>query len=143
MLNTFSWLDSVKLIPLYLLFIGTFGQASLEKLMSGGAPEWFQKQFENTILNPFPGSISINYYLIALLELGVVLLFVLSGAQLEFLAGRDRTVLKAALVLALFVFFALGFGLRIAGDYQGAANLFAYFGVTLLALLYVERFASA
>ena len=137
-----TWLDNVKLLPLYFLFLGTFGQAGLEKLMSGGVPEWFRNQFAKTILNPFEGSITVNYYLIALLELGVVALFLWSGISLEFLAGRERTVLKAALVLALFVFFALGFGLRIAGDYQGAANLFAYFGVTLLALLYVERFAS-
>ena len=137
-----AWIDNVKLLPLYLLFLGTFGQASLEKLMSGGVPDWFRNQFQKTILNPFPGSITMNYYLIALLELGVVALFLWSGISMEFLAGHERTVLKAALVLALFVFFALGFGLRIAGDYQGAANLFAYFGVTLLCLLYVERFAN-
>lgn len=138
-----AWIDNVKLLPLYLLFLGTFGQASLEKLMSGGVPDWFKNQFAKTILNPFPGSITLNYYLIAALELGVVALFLWSGISLEFLAGREKVILKCALVLALFVFFALGFGLRIAGDYQGAANLFAYFGVTLLALMYVERFAGA
>lgn len=133
-----QWIDSVKLLPLYLLFIGTFGQASLEKWMSGGVPDWFKAQFEKTILNPFPGSIKLNYYFIATLELCVVALFFWSGVQLEFIAGREKFFLKGALVLALFVFFALGFGLRISGDYQGAANLFAYFGVTLLALIYVE-----
>lgn len=136
-----TWIDSVKLLPLYLLFIGTFGQASLEKLRSGGMPDWFRKQFEGTILNPFPGSLTMQYYLIAALELGVVLCFLLSGVQLEFLAGHERLFLKAALVLSLFVFFMLGMGLRLGGDYQGASNLFGYFGVTLLALLYVERFA--
>lgn len=136
-----TWLDSVKLLPLYLLFVGTFGQASLEKWMSGGVPDWFRNQFAKTILNPFPGSITVNYYLIAALELGVVALFLLSGVQLEFLAGHSREFLRMGLVLALFVFFALGFGLRISGDYQGAANLFGYFACTLLALLYVEKFA--
>lgn len=136
-----TWLDSVKLIPIYLLFLGTFGQAGIEKLRSGGTPDWFRKQFEATILNPFPGSLTINYYFIALLELAVVALFFWSGIQLEFVAGHDRFFLKCALVLALFTFFSLGFGLRIGGDFQGASNLFGYFGVTLLALLYVERFA--
>lgn len=138
---TYHWLENVKLIPLYFLFIGTFGQAGLEKLRSGGVPDWFQKQFEPTFLNPFPGSLKAQYYLIALLELAVVALFLWSGIQLEFLAGHDRYLLKGGLILALFAFFSLGFGLRISGDFQGASNLFGYFGVTLLALLYVEKFA--
>lgn len=136
-----TWLDSVKLLPLYLLFMGTFGQASLEKLFSGGVPEWFQKQFGGTFLNPFPGSLTIQYYGLALLELCVVACFLWSGVQLEFIAGNERFFLKLALVLSLFTFFALGMGLRLTNDYQGAANLFAYFGVTLLALMYVEKFA--
>jgi hypothetical protein len=140
-MENITWIDNVKLLPIYLLFIGTFGQASLEKFRSGGMPDWFQKQFEGTILNPFPGSLTIQYYLLAVIELSVVLLFLWSGIQLEFVAGNAHTFLRYALVLALFTFFGLGFGLRISGDYQGAANLFAYFGVTLLALLYVEQLA--
>lgn len=131
--------DSLKLIPVYLLFLATFGQASLEKFLSGGVPDWFRKQFENTFLNAFPGALSIQYYLIAVLEAAVVVAFLLSAAHLEFVAGSPRDVLKLALVLALFVFFALGFGLRISGDYQGAANLFLYFGATFLIFMYVER----
>ena len=76
---------------------------------------------------------------IALLELAVVFLFMVSGFYLEFLPGMDRIFLRAALVLALFTFFILGFGLRISGDFQGAANLFAYFGTTLVALMFIER----
>lgn len=140
-MNAAQWLDHLKLIPLYLLFIGTFGQASQEKFLSGGVPSWFQNQFAKTILNPFPGSLTLNYYLIAALEASVVVLFLLSGIQGEFVASHDHTLLRAGLVMALFTFFALGFGLRISGDFQGAANLFMYFGVTLLALMYVEKFA--
>ncbi len=135
-------LDAVKLIPVYLLFLGTFGQASSEKFLSGGVPAWFTAQFEKSKLNAFPGALSFNYYFIAVLEAVVALLFLLSAGTLEFLPGHERGILKAALVLALFTFFALGFGLRITGDFHGAANLFMYFGVTLLIFLYVERFAS-
>lgn len=135
-------LDAVKLLPVYLLFVATFAQASLEKFFSGGVPDWFKKQFEPTILNVFQGSLSIQYYLLAVLEMSVVLLFLLSAGTLEFLPGHDRTLLKAALVLALLTFCALGIGLRLSGDFQGAANLFAYFGVTFLIFVYIERFAS-
>lgn len=131
------FVDSIKLIPVYFLFIATFLQASMEKFFSGGVPEWFQKQFANTFLNAFPGALSVQYYAIAVMELMVVVLFIVSGFQLEFLPGGTRGFLQAALVLALFTFFALGFGLRISGDYQGAANLFMYFGVTFLILMSV------
>lgn len=136
-------LDHVKLLPVYLLFVGTFGQASSEKFLSGGVPSWFTAQFEKTKLNLFPGSLAIQYYLIAMLEAAVVIAFLLSAGGLEFFPGHDKSVLKLALVLALFTFFALGFGLRMAGDYQGAANLFLYFGVTFLVFTYVERFANS
>lgn len=126
--------DILKLIPVYLLFMGTFLQASLEKFMSGGVPEWFNKQFSGTILNAFPGALGIQYYGIAILEVSVVILFAISGIRMEFMPGASREFLRAALVIALFTFFALGFGLRMGGDYQGAANLFMYFGVTFLIL---------
>jgi len=132
-------LDTWKLIPVYLLFVGTFGQASLEKFLSGGVPDWFRNQFAKTKLNLFPGSLTLQYYAIAVLEASVVVLFLMSAGSFEFLAGHDKLLLKAALVLALFTFFALGFGLRLSGDYQGAANLFLYFGVTFLIFGYVER----
>lgn len=135
-------LENLKLVPVYLLFIATFGSASSEKFLSGGVPSWFLGQFEKTKLNLFPGSLQFQYYAIAILEAAVVLAFVLSAGSLEFLAGHDKTLLKAALVIALFTFFALGFGLRMSGDYQGAANLFLYFGVTFMIFTYVERFAN-
>ena len=133
--------ESLKLIPVYLLFLGTFGQASSEKFLSGGVPAWFLGQFEKTKLNLFPGSLTIQFYLIACLEALVVVAFLMSAGHLEFLMGHPKTYLKAGLVLALFTFFALGFGLRMSGDYQGAANLFSYFGVTFLIFMYVEQFA--
>jgi hypothetical protein len=131
-------IDAVKLIPVYLLFIGTFLQASLEKFFSGGVPDWFRNQFSKTLLNAFPGALGIQYYAIAFLEFSVVILFLISGMRMEFLPGANRDFFKAALVLALFTFFALGFGLRMSGDYQGAANLFMYFGVTFIILAFIS-----
>ena len=131
-----------KLVPIYLLFIATFSQAGLEKVLSGGVPDWFLKQFQNTFLNIFPGSLKIQYYALAALELSVVVLFVISGFSGEFLPGHGRGFLQLALLVALFTFFALGFGLRMSGDFQGAANLFLYFGVTFLIFAYVEQGAA-
>lgn len=134
-------IDNVKLLPVYLLFMATFAQAGMEKFFSKGVPDWFRKQFEPTILNAFPGALTLEYYLLALMELSVLVLFALSAVNLEFLAQHDKSILKIALLMALFTFFALGFGLRMSGDFQGAANLFVYFGVAFLIFYYVERAA--
>ena len=142
-METSNWLEYLKLLPIYCLFIGTFGQASSEKFLSGGVPDWFKNQFQPTFMSKLPGGLTAQYYLIACLEATIVLFFLLSLGSLEFLPFHDTTFLKTGLVLALFAFFALGFGLRITGDFQGAANLFAYFGVTFLIFVYVERFLGA
>jgi hypothetical protein len=42
------------------------------------------------------------------------------------------------LVWSLFVFVMLGFGQWLTGDFNGAFQLFAYFGFTLLALHFVK-----
>ena len=140
-MNTIS-IEILMLIPVYLLYIATFAQASSEKFRSGGMPDWFFKQFEKTILNAFPGALKIQYYMVACLEALVVLLFLVSAFHLEFIPPHELSYLSAALLLSLFTFFSLGFGLRMAGDFQGAANLFSYFGVTFLILIYVTKFAA-
>jgi len=43
-------------------------------------------------------------------------------------------LLRLALTLPLFLFGILCFGLRISGDFQGSANMFIYFGASLLSL---------
>lgn len=138
-MNQDEMIEILKLVPVYLLYIGTFGLASAEKFRSGGVPDWFGAQFEKTLLNVFPGSLKIQYYLIAALEALVAVLFLISALTGEFLPGATPMFLRWALLAALFTFFALGIGLRIGGDYQGAANLFAYFGVTFLISIYVEK----
>lgn len=139
-MNKESLIEILKLVPVYLLYIGTFSLASSEKLLSKGAPDWFKQQFEKTFLNFFPGSLSIQFYLIGLLEATVAILFIISAINGEFLPGHAPIFLRWGLLSALTTFFSLGIGLRISGDYQGAANLFSYFGVTFLISFYVEKF---
>jgi hypothetical protein len=70
--------------------------------------------------------------LIAALELTVTLGLIVSLVKKEFLPGTEKTLLKATLLLAQFVFVMLGFGLRLTQDFAMAANLFFYFGLTWL-----------
>jgi hypothetical protein len=141
--RVFSLVTAGKLLPLYLLFLSTFGLAAWSKLSVPGVPAWFETQFATTFLNAFPGALALNFYLIAVLEALVATGFAVSLARREFLPGRGRAWLLSSLLLAELVFVVLGFGLRMTGDHAGAANLFFYFGATLVALWYVEASSRA
>jgi hypothetical protein len=56
----------------------------------------------------------------------------------EFIAGAAMAILPYALCGALFLFSMLCFGLRIAYDFQGSANMFVYFAATLISLYLVR-----
>lgn len=126
------------LLPIYALFIITFGLAALGK-MTFTVPDWFLKQFAETILNLFPGSLEASFYMIALGETITTLLFLVSLFKREFKKDETgRVFLKAGLQMAMIMFVILGFGLRLVHDFNGAANLFFYFTGTVVCLIYVK-----
>ena len=131
-------LDDLKFIAIQLLFLMTFGLASLGKWRNGGIPESFSNRFGETWMASLPGGLFIPFYSIALVETAIALLMIVSLVRTEWLAKSNKLFLRIALVLSLFVFVMLGYGLRLTGDFGGAANLFFYFGATLVALFVVE-----
>jgi len=116
----------LKQLAIIFIFSVLFGTAALDKLKSLKTPEWFIKQFEPTLIAKLPGGATLGYWMIATLEL---LLFVsfLSAIVLPFM-------LPLALTGSLFLFGALCFGLRLASDFQGSANMFIYFAAALISL---------
>lgn len=111
-----------------IIFIYTilFGTAAFDKCKTFSTPDWFIKQFENTFINKLPGKASVGYWVIALFETALTLLFVASAFNLA--------LLPFALLGSLFLFGILLFGLRLTYDFQGSANMFTYFGTTLVSL---------
>jgi hypothetical protein len=130
----FRAFKNLKLLPLYCVYLPIFGMAAMSKWreLPHGAPEWFQKQFEGTFLNFFPGALAANFYLIATLETLVTLAFVASLLRGEFRPGKNKSALALSFFGAELVFAMLGFGLRLSGDFRGAAELFVYFALTLV-----------
>lgn len=122
-----------------LLVLMTFGLAAWGKIKEWKTPEWFINQFSNTWIAKLPGGPSVGYRMILVLESVVALLMVWSIVRGEYQVSVLPEVLSWGLSLAMSVFVALGFGLRLTGDFQGAANLYSYFGVTLLAWAVVQR----
>ena len=119
------------LLNFAIIFIYTllFGTAAFDKCKSFATPDWFIKQFENTFINKLPGKASVGYWMIALFEVALTVTFVASAFNFA--------LLPYALIGSLFLFGALLFGLRLVYDFQGSANMFVYFGTTLISLFLV------
>lgn len=81
----------------------------------------------------------MSFYLITFLETAVFFMMLISLFRLEWLKDSNKLYLRIGLTLSLFIFVILGYGLRMSGDFGGAANLFFYFGATLIALFVVEK----
>jgi hypothetical protein len=106
----------------------------------GHAPPALKKQFEGTFLDKVPG-IDAAWVIIGILELAIVGLMLFSLLRAEFLPTRAKSVLTAALALALVTFACLSFGQTSTGNNQGTASLYLYFAGTAIILMLVTRLA--
>jgi hypothetical protein len=122
----------VKALPFYLLLIITFATASLEKLRSPAAPNWFLEQFKNTVLDLFPGALTLAFFSIAALELVTFLLILAGLLRKEFLKSETKPLLSAGLILAQVTFLVLGFGQRLTHQFDQAGFLFFYTVLTYI-----------
>lgn len=125
-------MTSVQLIrnfAIIFIYALLFGTAAYDKWKTLSTPEWFSKQFENTFVSKLPGGASLGYWFIASFEALLALGFVISIFNFA--------LLPYALLGSLFLFGILLFGLRVTYDFQGSANMFIYFGTTLLSLYFV------
>ncbi len=135
-----SLLTKIRLLPIYAVFIYTWTLTGFGKFMGEGVPGSFVERFQNSFLASFPG-LTLAYYQIATLEVLAALFFIVSLVKLEFLPGRNKIFLEWGLWFSVVTFAVLGFGLRLVGDNAGAASLFFYFGASLVATLFVDRFS--
>jgi hypothetical protein len=122
-------LNFVKDIAITFMFLVLMGTAAWDKWKVLQTPGWFIQQFEKTVLPNMPGGIPFLYWVIATLEAALFIAFAVS----LFVPG----LIQVALVGSLFLFGILCFGLRLIGEFQGSANMFVYFGATLISLYMV------
>jgi hypothetical protein len=125
------------LLAINLLFLMVWGFTGIGKLASG-VPSWFGDKFGQTILAHFPG-LTASFWLLTAAEVLAFSLALASIARVEFLGRRPPTCLALMLVWSLFVFVQLGFGQWLTAEFNATFQLFAYFGVTLIALQFVLR----
>lgn len=130
-----SLVRSGALLAINFLMLMVWGFTGLGKLRDG-MPSWFDGKFGKTILATFPG-LTASFWLLALAETLAFVLALMALVRGEFLGRRPPTWLAVMLMWSLFVFVQLGFGQWLTGEFNGTAQLFAYFGGTLVALHYV------
>jgi hypothetical protein len=123
------------LLAINLLFLMVWGFTGIGKLLSG-LPSWFGEKFGQTFLARFPG-LAASFWLLTAAEVLAFSLALSALARLVFLPRRPPTCLAWMLVWSLFVFVQLGFGQWLTSEFTGTFQLFAYFGVTLVALQFV------
>ena len=128
-----------SIIAIQLLIMVTFGLASFSKWIGGGIPDSFTGQFGDTWLNKLPGGLFMPFYTIVLTETAAFLLAAVSLLRGEWIKENGNTWLRSSLILSLFIFVILSYGLRLTGQFSGTANTFFYFGTTLVSLWYIER----
>ncbi len=143
-MNIFRKLQNIDfpVMAIQLLIMATFGLASLSKWSGVGIPDSFIGQFGETWLNALPGGLFLPFYTIVITETIAFLLAAVSFALGEWIKGRENSWLRYSLVLSLFIFVILGYGLRLTGQFGGASNAFFYFGTTLIALWYTDQRSS-
>ena len=128
-MTTFQIIRNFAIIFIYAVLMGT---AAFDKWKTLSTPEWFSNQFKNTFISKLPGGASVGYWLIATIEGLLALTFIISAFNF--------ILLPYALVGSLFLFGILLFGLRLTYDFQGSANMFVYFGTTLISLFFTTMY---
>lgn len=135
------WLDQVghfvKYAAIYLIYPGVFLAAGIGKVFDP-VPEYVKKEFDPTWVSTFPG-VEPVWKLAGVGEIVICVLMLISLVTLEWLPGRSRKVMRLSLTVAMFLFAVLATGQNLGGEYSGAAELFAYFGATVIVWILVSR----
>jgi hypothetical protein len=134
--------NNIQLLPLYGVLAYTMGLPGFTKLFNHQSViEKYETMFKDTFIEQMVGTSSMIYVL-GFLEFLVVGLLIISLVKKEFLYGKSKDWLLAALFMTMSTFAALGFGLRLISSHAGAANLFYYFMFTFFTFIWIARFES-
>lgn len=103
----------------------------------GNAPAFIEAQFRNTFIDTFPGT-DAAWVILGILEFGVFALLLASLVRLEFLPHREKSLLQVGLAVALLAFGLMAFGQTATAQFAGVADLYMYFGATVVILILVS-----
>lgn len=123
---------------IYLAFGFLWYYGAKEKLIDNGGtmPAGLAKAFSGSFIDSFPG-LDASWLILGILEAVAFLCFVASVVAGEFLPNRPKPILVGALSISLLTFAAMIFAQQMVGEFDSVAQLFAYFGTTVVTMLLV------
>ncbi len=131
-------IQTVIFAAIYFIYLSTFLTVSIQKIKSG-PQDWFLKQFNGTIIEKLPGGAKFGFWFITILETSVSIFLILALFNGEWTLTKAHLFwLPLGISVAALTFSLLGFGLRISNDFQGASNLFSYFGASIVVLIFLQ-----
>lgn len=128
----------VIVAAIYIGFGFLWYYSAKEKLIDDGGvmPAGLAKGYGGSLLDSVPG-LNASWVILGVLEAVAFLAFVASIVTGEFLPARRKPILIGALSLSLLTFAVLIFGQEMVSEFESVAQLFGYFGATVVTLLLV------
>jgi len=128
----------IAIASIYLLQLPLWYHSGKSKLFDddGHMPPPLKKQFDGTFFESVPG-LDGAWILLGVAQLVIVGVLLVSLVRGEFLATRRKPLLLTGLSLAMLLFAGLLFGDIWTNQFDGAAQLYAYFGSTAVIFLFV------
>jgi FtsH-binding integral membrane protein len=129
----------VAMIGVYVMVGGLFFYGFWHKAVDGDfkIPPPLRAQFDKTFIGTIPGS-GAAWVIITILEGLVFLVVLVSILATEWRPSRRKPFLLTALSLALLTFGLLAFGEYATSQNESAATLYAYFGATIIIMIFVR-----
>lgn len=120
----------------YVVYFQMWAQTALDRWDTAASegtfpPEWFQEQYEGSLLEYVPG-LAATWIVFAVLETASAAAWIVSAARMEFMPDRERPWMAISCGLSALTFAALDFGESLTSEFQTTFELFLYFGVALL-----------
>jgi hypothetical protein len=119
-----------NLLLTQLLYLSLAAVTAYQKISGAAVPEWFIKKFEPSIFGMIPFGVAAAFWIIALLEAAIAIVFLVSIFKMEFRAALPKTWLSFGFDLSMLLFLILFFGSFLVGDYSNGAFDFMYFAAT-------------
>ena len=130
--NSSFMFQRILILTIYLCLSAITG---LQKVTGNLPPEWFVKKFEHTLINLFPGSLSLSYLIIVILELLAAFFFLMALVKREFKSESSVRFTDLGFHTCLLLFTVLFFGSFLAQDYENGFMDLGYFVMTM----YLQR----
>ncbi len=134
-----TFFNSIMLLPFYAVLLYTMALPGWAKLFGGHQViDRYVNMFKNSFIAALPGGTPLAIYGLGILELTVPVLLIISLLKGEFRRAESKPWLNYALLLCIFTFMLLCFGLAVLFNFAGSVNLVFYPLFTFLMLVYVN-----